>query len=182
MDLKSSKVFTPFWLGAHARSRTQPGLSRQKETVGKENLVRNQFHAKLRQNWMRTAVGKVVGRPHQRRRGRLQRSDHPPTRGRSAAAPRSLTECGSTALQSTPLTASLFGVGHRINVAPRHGGHRSSTSPRSWNRLTGGLDAGAVTAALRQLSPPPEHPPLYGDGDAATRIAEVVASANVRRR
>jgi len=51
-----------------------------------------------------------------------------------------------------------------------------------WNRLTGGLDAGVVTAALRQLSPPPEHPPLYGDGDAATRIAEVVASANVRRR
>jgi UDP-GlcNAc3NAcA epimerase len=51
-----------------------------------------------------------------------------------------------------------------------------------WNRLAGGLDAGAVTAALRQLSPPLEHPPLYGDGDAATRIAEVVASANVRRR
>jgi len=51
-----------------------------------------------------------------------------------------------------------------------------------WNRLTGGLDAGAVTAALRQLSPPLEHPPLYGNGDAATRIAEVVASANVHRR
>jgi UDP-N-acetylglucosamine 2-epimerase len=51
-----------------------------------------------------------------------------------------------------------------------------------WNRLTGGLDADAVAAGLRQLSPPPEHPPLYGDGDAATRIAEVVASANVRRR
>jgi UDP-GlcNAc3NAcA epimerase len=51
-----------------------------------------------------------------------------------------------------------------------------------WNRLAGGLDAGAVTAALRQLSPPPDHPPLYGDGDAATRIAEVVASASVRRR
>jgi UDP-N-acetylglucosamine 2-epimerase len=51
-----------------------------------------------------------------------------------------------------------------------------------WNRLAGGLDAGAVTAALRQLSPPPEHPPLYGDGDAAARIAEVVVSANGRRR
>jgi UDP-GlcNAc3NAcA epimerase len=51
-----------------------------------------------------------------------------------------------------------------------------------WNRLVGGLDAGAVTAALAQLARPAEHPPLYGDGAAATRIAEVVASADVRRR
>jgi UDP-GlcNAc3NAcA epimerase len=51
-----------------------------------------------------------------------------------------------------------------------------------WNRLAGGLDAGAVATALRRLAPPAEHPPLYGDGDAATRIAEVVASANVVRR
>jgi UDP-GlcNAc3NAcA epimerase len=51
-----------------------------------------------------------------------------------------------------------------------------------WNRLAGGLDAGAVTAALRDLTRPSEHPPLYGDGDASGRIAEVVASAVERRR
>jgi UDP-GlcNAc3NAcA epimerase len=48
-----------------------------------------------------------------------------------------------------------------------------------WNRLTGGLDAGAVVAALAAAERPAEHPPLYGDGDAAARIAEVVASASV---
>jgi UDP-N-acetylglucosamine 2-epimerase len=51
-----------------------------------------------------------------------------------------------------------------------------------WNRLAGGLDAGAVATALRQLERPSGHPPLYGDGDAATRIADVVASATARRR
>jgi UDP-GlcNAc3NAcA epimerase len=51
-----------------------------------------------------------------------------------------------------------------------------------WNRLAGGLDAGAVATALRQLERPSEHPPLYGDGDASTRIAAVVASATARRR
>jgi UDP-GlcNAc3NAcA epimerase len=51
-----------------------------------------------------------------------------------------------------------------------------------WNRLTGGLHAGAVTAALHDLTRPREHPPLYGDGDASERIAAVVASAVERRR
>ena len=51
-----------------------------------------------------------------------------------------------------------------------------------WNRLAGGLDADAVATALRHLERPSEHPPLYGDGDAATRIADVVASATARRR
>jgi UDP-N-acetylglucosamine 2-epimerase len=46
-----------------------------------------------------------------------------------------------------------------------------------WNRLTGGLDAAAVAAALAALDRPPAHPPLYGDGDAAARIAEVVAAS-----
>jgi UDP-N-acetylglucosamine 2-epimerase len=46
-----------------------------------------------------------------------------------------------------------------------------------WNRLTGGLDAGAVAAALTGLVRPDAHPPLYGDGDASARIAEVVAAA-----
>ena len=46
-----------------------------------------------------------------------------------------------------------------------------------WNRLTGGLDAAAVAAALAGLERPEAHPPLYGDGDASARIAQVVASA-----
>jgi UDP-GlcNAc3NAcA epimerase len=46
-----------------------------------------------------------------------------------------------------------------------------------WNRLTGGLDATAVAAALAGLVRPDAHPPLYGDGDASARIAEVVAAA-----
>ncbi len=44
-----------------------------------------------------------------------------------------------------------------------------------WNQLTG-LDAGAVAAALRDMHPPAAHPPLYGEGDAARRIAEVIES------
>ena len=51
-----------------------------------------------------------------------------------------------------------------------------------WNRLAGGLDRDAVVAALQQLDRPPRHPPLYGDGDASARIAEVVASAHRGRR
>jgi UDP-N-acetylglucosamine 2-epimerase len=46
-----------------------------------------------------------------------------------------------------------------------------------WNRLAGGLDATAVAAALAGLVRPDAHPPLYGDGDASARIAEVVAAA-----
>jgi UDP-GlcNAc3NAcA epimerase len=51
-----------------------------------------------------------------------------------------------------------------------------------WNRLAGGLDAVAVAAALRDLARPAAHPPLYGDGDASARIAQVVASAPGRHR
>jgi UDP-GlcNAc3NAcA epimerase len=46
-----------------------------------------------------------------------------------------------------------------------------------WNRLTGGLNATAVAAALAGLTRPDAHPPLYGDGAASARIAEVVAAA-----
>jgi len=46
-----------------------------------------------------------------------------------------------------------------------------------WNRLAGGLDAAAVAAALAALERPAGHPPLYGDGDASARIAEVVAAS-----
>ena len=45
-----------------------------------------------------------------------------------------------------------------------------------WNRLVG-LDAGAVREALAGgPAPPAEHPPLYGDGRAAERIASVIAA------
>ena len=46
-----------------------------------------------------------------------------------------------------------------------------------WNRLTGGLDAAAVATTLAGLELPATHPPLYGDGDASARIAEVVAAS-----
>ena len=43
-----------------------------------------------------------------------------------------------------------------------------------WNRLIGGLDAAAVAGALAALESPAEHPALYGSGDAARKIAEVI--------
>jgi UDP-N-acetylglucosamine 2-epimerase len=45
-----------------------------------------------------------------------------------------------------------------------------------WNRLLP-MDAAAVGAALAAVSHPAEHPPLYGDGHAAERIAAVVAAS-----
>jgi UDP-N-acetylglucosamine 2-epimerase len=44
-----------------------------------------------------------------------------------------------------------------------------------WNRLVA-LDPSAVAAAMDDLRLPDEHPPLYGDGHAAQRIAELVAA------
>jgi UDP-N-acetylglucosamine 2-epimerase len=44
-----------------------------------------------------------------------------------------------------------------------------------WNTLVG-LDAAAVAAALHSLRRPSEHPPLYGDGEAAGRIAAVITA------
>ncbi len=45
-----------------------------------------------------------------------------------------------------------------------------------WNQLMGGLDAQRVAAAMPRLQRPAEHPPLYGDGHAAERIAAVIAA------
>ena len=44
-----------------------------------------------------------------------------------------------------------------------------------WNRLVE-MSPGAVDTALADLSVPSLHPPLYGDGHAAERIAELVAA------
>jgi UDP-GlcNAc3NAcA epimerase len=44
-----------------------------------------------------------------------------------------------------------------------------------WNRLVE-MSPVAVTQALAELTVPAEHPPLYGDGQASRRIADVVAA------
>ena len=44
-----------------------------------------------------------------------------------------------------------------------------------WNRLVA-MDPAAVAKALAEIRTPAEHPPLYGDGHAADRIAELVAA------
>ena len=49
------------------------------------------------------------------------------------------------------------------------------TIATGWNRLAD-LEPAAVTAALASATRPPEHPPLYGDGDAAGRIAAVITA------
>ena len=49
------------------------------------------------------------------------------------------------------------------------------TISAGWNRLVD-LDPAAVVAALASASRPAEHPPLYGDGDAAGRIAAVITT------
>jgi UDP-N-acetylglucosamine 2-epimerase len=49
------------------------------------------------------------------------------------------------------------------------------TIAAGWNRLVD-LDPTAVTAALAAAGRPAEHPPLYGDGEAAARIAAVITA------
>ena len=49
------------------------------------------------------------------------------------------------------------------------------TIAAGWNRLVD-LDPAAVVAALASAARPEEHPPLYGDGAAAGRIAAVITT------
>ena len=49
------------------------------------------------------------------------------------------------------------------------------TIAAGWNWLVD-LDPAAVTTALASATRPPEHPPLYGDGTAAARIAAVITA------
>jgi len=49
------------------------------------------------------------------------------------------------------------------------------TLETGWNRLVGS-DPDAIVAATRNAAPGREHPPLYGDGRAAERIADLVCT------
>ena len=49
------------------------------------------------------------------------------------------------------------------------------TLETGWNRLVGS-DAEAIVAAARDAAPGPEHPPLYGDGRASERIADLLCT------
>lgn len=48
------------------------------------------------------------------------------------------------------------------------------TVETGWNRLTGD-DPDAIVAAAREAKRPRDHPPLYGDGKASNRIAELLS-------
>lgn len=48
------------------------------------------------------------------------------------------------------------------------------TVETGWNRLAGD-DLGEILAAVAQATRPPEHPPLYGDGKASNRIAQLLS-------
>jgi UDP-GlcNAc3NAcA epimerase len=49
------------------------------------------------------------------------------------------------------------------------------TVETDWNRLVG-TDPARIVEAVRGAAPGPEHPPLYGDGQAAERIADLLCS------
>jgi UDP-GlcNAc3NAcA epimerase len=49
------------------------------------------------------------------------------------------------------------------------------TVETGWNRLAG-TDPATIIAAAREARPGPEHPPLYGDGNAADLIADVICT------
>ena len=52
------------------------------------------------------------------------------------------------------------------------------TVKAGWNRLVG-ADPSAILAAWSEFSPPSEHPPIFGDGKAAERIATILAGGAV---
>src|SRR5918999_5265019 len=47
------------------------------------------------------------------------------------------------------------------------------TVATGWNRLVG-IDPARIVEAVREAAPGPEHPPLYGDGRAADRMADLL--------
>jgi UDP-N-acetylglucosamine 2-epimerase len=55
----------------------------------------------------------------------------------------------------------------------RHETEWTETVDAGWNRLTG-TDADAIVAAFEKAAPLPDHPPIFGDGHAAEKIAEIL--------
>ena len=53
------------------------------------------------------------------------------------------------------------------------------TVETGWNRLVG-PDARAITTAVETATAPADHPELYGDGFAAKRIVEALATIGAR--
>ncbi len=47
-----------------------------------------------------------------------------------------------------------------------------------WNRLAG-TDSDHIVTAVREFVPPTAHPPLFGDGNAAERIADILHAAPI---
>ncbi len=52
----------------------------------------------------------------------------------------------------------------------------TNTVAAGWNRLTGASTEAIRTALHEPAGPPPEHPPLFGDGHAAERIVAILGS------
>lgn len=55
----------------------------------------------------------------------------------------------------------------------------TETISAGWNRLVG-VDPSRILAAWSSFVPPPERPPIHGDGTAGRRIVEVLEQANAR--
>jgi UDP-GlcNAc3NAcA epimerase len=141
------------------------------------------------------AVLEAIGRPavfpiHPRTRAALERTG---LAGRAAAvatltAPLGYLDFTALLMSAAVCLTDSGGVQkeaylHRVPcITLRDTSEWVETIELGWNRLAGGLDAVAVSAALRDLARPATHPPLYGDGDASARIAQVVASAAGRHR
>ena len=53
------------------------------------------------------------------------------------------------------------------------------TVDTGWNQLAGGLDPRRVADAMAAVERPPDHPPLYGDGHAAERIAAILCADSI---
>jgi UDP-N-acetylglucosamine 2-epimerase len=55
----------------------------------------------------------------------------------------------------------------------------TETVAAGWNRLVG-ADAGRIVSAWGAFEPPPQRPPIFGDGDAGSRIARILTEQDVR--
>ena len=125
----------------------------------------------------------VVFPVHPRTRAALERAD---LLERAAAAARLTSPLGYLDFTALLMSAAVCltdsgGVQkeaylHRVPcVTLRDTTEWVETIATGWNRLAD-LEPAAVTAALASATRSPEHPPLYGDGDAAGRIAAVITA------